>query len=245
MATMTRTHWQTRVKRQIRSQQLNLPGKVHSVLMLPGPECLDIKQLLNAELIDHDSAGIAVEHFPALSRRIKWRLGRWKLKNWRVFEGELEDLALGPQRPLDFAYIDLCASPTLRLCNWMRHQLSHSLHVGSQLSVTLLRQSRGNRFMQQIRDTAFFQGTTFWSSTQRMLQPLHLEITDVCVTLTALIRLALPTCMLRARYAEPYESDSGAYMFAVRFEVARKLDQAVPKRLMEQFDALEIGGEIL
>jgi len=242
---MTRTDWDTPVKQRIRAEQLALPYKVDAMLTLPGPECLDIQHLLRTGRIDSATSGVAVEHFGMHIPHIRRRLADMRLTRWDVRCMELERLELGGPGSLQFAYLDMCTALTSPLCVWMQRELSRAMRIGGHVSVTFLRQFRRNRLMAHVRDSSLFRGTNFRTGTLDMIRDVYDgEVTQICATLAALTRLSLPTCVLSLRYAEPYTSDSGAYMFAARFEVVDKQPRTVDKVLLERL-ALVTGNRTM
>ena len=234
MAVVTRTEWNLPVKRQIRTDQLALPHKVKTVLTLPGPECLDIKQLLETSLIDTDSVGIAVEHFGTHWAKISKYLAAAGLSNWQLRPCDLEEVNLLAGWALDFANLDMCTAPSLGLYHWMRNTLTHSMEVGGQLAITLLRPHRAEPFMARICRPDFFTSTNFLSGTAKMLEPVNADVSPTCIRLAAVVRLCMPTCVLMPRYFQPYRSDSGAAMLAARFEVVAKAPVTVPRILTQR-----------
>lgn len=98
----------------------------------------------------HTQHGFA-EHDANVQHKIARKMQKlgceWEPRFWR---GELHDLALRAMfdnKPLEFAYLDLCSCMTSRIARWGCTELGPALAEGATVAVTLQRSWRHNLYM--------------------------------------------------------------------------------------------------
>jgi len=122
-----------------------------TALTLPGDKMLCVKAGIEAKIFNKRTLHVFVERDAAAQRRIARQINRLDC-TWapRFHRDDLTNLPLRAaldNRPLDFAYLDLCAALNSQVARWIYLELAPSLAPGATVAFTLSRNWRTSKFM--------------------------------------------------------------------------------------------------
>ena len=109
--------WNNTAKNEARNTVLSTDRKFKSILMLPGDQCLDVRQMLEEGSISLDTHVTVVERDPDILKNIQKTFKGLGITNTLFLNEELVDVNL--TRIYDFMYLDTCSELTLKLLSFL------------------------------------------------------------------------------------------------------------------------------
>lgn len=110
--------WNNPAKNEARNVVLSTKRKFKSILMLPGDQCLDVRQMLEEGSINLDTHITVVERDPEIFLNIDKTIKNLGFNSVHMMNTELTSADLG-DRVYDFMYLDTCSELTLRMVSWL------------------------------------------------------------------------------------------------------------------------------
>lgn len=110
--------WNNPAKNEARNIVLSTKRRFKSILMLPGDQCLDVRQMLEEGSINLDTHITVIERDPEIFLNIDKTIKKLGFNSIHMMNTELTSADLG-DRVYDFMYLDTCSELTLRMVSWL------------------------------------------------------------------------------------------------------------------------------